>query len=200
MSTPTSPDSQRRVVVPPDVPRPADGPPRPTGKKKRGSENVRDMLLSMGICTAIVIPIWYLAQPPASDSKTIRVVDPTSDITAFSAAAPGVPVPRVVPKGWRATSSTLTGATLRIGWVTPDDGYVEYAAQGGAPGAFVADQTGRAQPVSPLTVAGRAFRVYSASRAHTSLVLQQAAGTVVVGGVRETGDDAHLTELAQGLR
>lgn len=175
-------------------------PTRPApAKKRRGRENVRDMLLSMGVCVAIVVPIWYLAQPPASDSRTGRPVDPTADVRAFSATAPGLPVPPAVPPGWKATSSTLEGPSLRIGYLTPGRGYVEYAAQAGPAGPFVDDQTGHGQAGSTLTVAGRPYRVYSAD-GHTSLVLRTARGTVVVGGLRESADDEQLTALAQALR
>jgi Protein of unknown function (DUF4245) len=172
--------------------------PRVPAKKRRGRENVRDMLLSMAVCTAIIVPVWYLAQPPASDSKRLRVVDYTADVRSFGQAAQGLPLPGTAPAGWKATSSTLDGASLRIGWVTPDHGYVEYAAQRGAPGAFVADHTGHGRPGSTLTVGGRPYTVVSDGR-HTSLVLQTQQGTVVVGGLRETADDERLTELATTL-
>jgi Protein of unknown function (DUF4245) len=174
-------------------------PARPA-KKKRGQETVRDMVLSLLVCIGLVVPVWYLAQPPASDSKAIRVIDPTADVRAFAQAAPGVPVPREVPAGWQPTSSTLQGASLRIGYVTPGDSYVEYAAQGGALGTFVGDQTGQGTAGSPLQVGARTFRVFSDRDEHTSLVLQSTAGTVVVGGLRETADDALLTTLAGTLR
>ncbi|MCW2607842.1 MAG: secreted protein [Frankiales bacterium] len=172
----------------------------PTGKKKRGRENVRDMLLSMAVCVAIVVPIWFLGQPDPSDSKAIRRVDPTADIAAFRQAAPGVPVP-TTPPGWTATSSTLDGPSLRIGYVTDSDGYVEYAASTGDAATFVRDQTGRARSGSSLTVGTRRFVVHSGGGDHTSLVLQEQGGaTVVLGGLRETAGDEELSELAATLR
>ena len=167
--------------------------------KKRGRENVRDMLLSMAVCVAVIVPVWYLGQPAPSDSKAIREVDPSTDLRSFAALAPGVPLPST-PEGWIPTSSTLEGANLRIGYVTDGEGYVEYAAQGGDPGTFVRDQTGRGRAGSPLTVGSRSFTVYSDGEAHTSLVLEQDGGTVVVGGLRETAGDEELSELAATLR
>ncbi len=167
-------------------------------KRRRGHENVRDMLLSMAACTAIIVPVWFLAQPPASDSKGIRPVDPTTDVRAFGRAAPAVPAPQRVPAGWTATSSTLDATSLRIGYVVPGDGYVEYAARAGTPGTFVEDQTGRGTPGGTLIAGGRRFSVYSAG-GHTSLVSTTPQGTVVLGGLRETADDALLTTLAGQL-
>lgn len=157
------------------------------------------MVLSMLACIAIVVPIWYLAQPPASDSRAIRPVDPAGDVQAFSRVAPGIPVPSAVPSGWTATSSTLEGTSLRIGYVVPGDGYVEYTARAGSDPAFVTDQTGRGTPGSTLRVGGRSFRVYSGAGGATSLVLRDGTGTVVLGGLRETADDALITLLAGTL-
>lgn len=170
-------------------------------KKKRGRESVRDMLLSMAVCVAVVVPIWFLGQPDPRDSKAIRAVDPTSDVRSFQQVAPGVPVPST-PAGWTPTSSTLEGASLRIGYVTDGQGYVEYAARAGDVPAFVRDQTGKGRSVNPLTVGSRRFVVWSDSKGHTSLVLQPAgeSGAVVVGGLRETAGDEELSELAATLR
>lgn len=168
-------------------------------KRKRGRENTRDMLLSLAVCLAVIIPIWYLGQPAPSDSKAIRPVDPTSDLRSFAQVAPGVPLP-TTPEGWTPTSSTLEGANLRIGYVTDGEGYVEYAAQGGDQGTFLRDQTGRGDAGSSLQVGERTFTIYSDGEEHTSLVLQQDSGTVVVGGLRETAGDEELSELAATLR
>lgn len=176
---------------------PASGAP-PT--RARGRENVRDMVLSLAVCVAVIVPVWFLGQPAPSDSKALRVVETADDIAAFRTAAPGVAVPGPLPTAWRATSSTLEQGRLRIGWVTPDDGYVEYAAQAGPPGEFVPEQTGRGTPATALTVGGRRFTVYRNGDGHTSLVVERPAGTVVLGGLRETAEDDELAELAQALR
>lgn len=169
--------------------------------RRRGRENVRDMLLSMGICVAVVVPIWYLGQPPASDSRAIRSVDPAADIAAFASSAPGIPVPGLTPAGWTPTSSTLEGTTLRIGYVTDSDGYLEYAASTDGADTFVRDQTGRGRAGSPLTVGARQFVVYSTGGDHTSLVLRPgASAAVVLGGLREAADDEELSVLAATLR
>lgn len=175
-------------------------------KQKRGRENVRDMVLSLAVCVAVIVPVWFLGQPAPSDSKSLRVVDTAPDITAFRQSAPGVPVPVGLPEGWRPTSSTLEDGRLRIGYVTPDDGYVEFAAQGasaaqgGPVETFLRDQTGRGDAGTSLAVGQRQFTVYSDDEGHTSLVQQSPAGTVVVGGLRETAEDDELSELAASLR
>lgn len=170
----------------------------PAPKRKRGRENVRDMVLSLAVCVAVIVPVWYLGQPPTSDA--LKVVDPAADVVAFQQAAPGVPVPVGLPEGWRATSSTLADGRLRIGYVTPDEAYAEYAAQAGPVDTFVTDQTGRGTAGTTLTVGQRQFTIHSDADGHTSLVQEQPAGTVVLGGLRETAEDDELTELAASLR
>lgn len=173
-------------------------PPAPA--RKRGSETARDMVLSLAACMALVIPVWFLAQPPPSASKSLRVVETATDIQALQAAVPGVPAPAGLSAGWRPTSSTLDGPALRIGYVTPGEEYAEYAARSGDPESFLLEQTGRGRRTGQLTVGGSAFEVWSNSDGHTSLVLRRAGSTVVLGGLRETADDSELQELAASLR
>ena len=165
-------------------------------KRKRGRENVRDMLLSLAACMAVVIPVWYFGQPSEDQTRGIRVVDTAPDVAAFSQAAPGLPVPGPLPEGWRPTSSTLEGDRYRIGFITPDDGYVEYLAQAGETEEFVSEVTGKGSPGSPLRVGDRAFRIWTDDDGHTSLVLTSPAGSVVLGGLREAAEDEEITELA----
>ena len=76
----------------------------------------------------LVVLMWFLAQPPDDDEQALRTVDPSADVAAFQADVPSVPAPAGLPEQWRSTSSTLTADGLRIGWVTPDGEYAEYAA------------------------------------------------------------------------
>ncbi len=176
---------------------PVPAPPR--GRKKRGTETTRDMVLSLAVCLLVVAPIWLLGEFRHSDEREIRMVPTAADLTALGQAVPGVPVPQGLPAGWRATSSTLEGERLRIGYVTPGEQYAEYAALGGDPGGFLEQQTGKGRQTGRLQVDGRAFQVWSGTDGATSLVLQQPGWTVVVGGLRETADDDELQELAASL-
>ncbi len=166
-------------------------------KKKRGRESALDMVRSLGLILLIIIPVWFLAQPPASDVKPIRVVDPTADIRSFAQAAPGVPVPGMLPAGWRATSSTLEPGSLRIGWVTPTEQYAEYAA---GTGPDTVALTGRGNEVGTFVVAGVTWRQFADGDGHTSLLRTAGGGTVVVGGVRETATLDELRVLAAAVR
>ena len=172
--------------------------PAPAKKKSRGRESVGDMVRSLGLVMLIVIPIWFLAQPPDTDEQAIRVVDPTADIAMLLSAAPGVPVPSALPPGWQPTSSTLDPQDLRIGLVTPSGEYAEYAAS--ARPEFLTEITGGGEEVGTLPVAGQTWRQFDDGDEHTTLVRVAGGRTVAVGGVRETTTLAELEALAAVTR
>lgn len=169
-------------------------------KRKRGRETAADMIRSLGLVLVLVGVVWYLAQPPRSDEKQLRVVDPTSDLTALQVSAPGIPVPGGLPAGWRPTSSTPTPGSLRIGYVTPQDQYAEYAASTTASPDFVADLSGRGTPVGTFQVGNVPWQQLRDAAGHDTLVRVVADRTVVVGGVRETSTLDELRTLAAAVR
>ena len=172
----------------------------PAKKKSRGRETAGDMIRSIGLIMIVVVPIWFLARPPSGDAEKIRVVDPTSDITAFAQAVPGAPVPGPLPPDWRATSSTLDPGALRVGWVTPSGQYAEYAASTGSAAAFLPGITGSDRAVGSFRIGTVTWQQYTDGDGHTSLVREQAGATVVVGGVRETTTLEELSSLAGDVR
>lgn len=157
------------------------------------------MVRSLGLVLLIVGALWFFAQPSPGDSKSIRVIDPTADITALQRADPGVPVPGALPAGWQPTSSTLDPQGLRIGYVTPSGQYAEYAAGTADRAAFLAEITGRGQQVGDLTVGATTWQQWSDGDEHTTLVRDADGRTVVVGGVRETTTLAELRALASSV-
>ena len=156
------------------------------------------MVRSLGLVMLIVVPIWFFAQPPESDSQALRVVDPGPDVAQLLESAPGVPVPRALPEGWRSTSSTLDPQGLRIGYVTPSGEYAEYAASSRP--EFVNEITGGGTQVAERPLGGQTWRQYVDGDDHTTLVREAAGRAVAVGGVRETTTLAELEQLATATR
>lgn len=171
-------------------------------KRKRGRETALDMVRSLAVVLALVIPLWFLAQPPDSDEAEIRVVDPTADVTAFVSDVPTAPVPGALPSGWRPTSSTYDGAAdlLRIGYVTPQGQYAEYAASTRAREDVVREYAGEdAQPLEEVTVDGAAWQQLRQPDGSLSLVRSFGATTVVLGTVRDTAGLGELEVLLRAL-
>lgn len=158
------------------------------------------MLRSLGVVLVLVLMMWFLAQPPDSDERQLRTVDPSADIAAFRADTPSAPAPTGLPGTWRSTSSTLTPDSLRIGWVTPGGEYAEYAASSRPAREFLPDVTGaQAELVEPLQVDGQPWQQYREADGSVSLVRSYGATLVVVGTKRTTADVAELQVLAGAL-
>lgn len=169
-------------------------------KEKRSRQSAADMVRSLGLVMLLVLVVFFFARPPSSDAKKIRVVDPTSDVQAFAAKAPGGALPRTMPSTWRSTVSSFDPDTneLRIGWVTPAGHYAEYAAVTHAPPVFVTDITGQAPRTGTVDIDGVTWQEYRKDKA-ISLVREYGATTVVLGTLRDTASLDELRVLAGRL-
>jgi hypothetical protein len=160
------------------------------------------MIRSLGLVLLVVVPIWFLAQPPASDEAELRVVDPTADIRAFADEVPQAPVPGVLSERWRATSSTyLAGQqSLRVGYVTPDEQYAEYAASTAPAQEFLETVVGEdAERLAPVRIDGTSWDRYRDEDGSLSLARSYGGVTVVVGTHRATAQPAELEVLLRSL-
>jgi hypothetical protein len=176
--------------------------PQQVVKKQRGRETAADMVRSLGLVVLVILPVWFFAKAPASDEATIRVVDPTSTVSAFSADVPDAPVPGELPESWRATSATYSGVerTLRVGWVTPSEQYAEYAATTGDREDFLEAVVGQqADPAAAVTVGGTEWDVFVEPDGSTSYVQAYGQATVVVGTKRATAGQEELAVLLGSL-
>jgi hypothetical protein len=172
--------------------------PAVPAKKKRGRETVLDMVRTLAVVFALVLPMYLFHQGGPGSRQRLRPVDPT-EAFALAAADLGAPVPSAAPRGWTCTvvDTRTAPGVVRVGYVVGDH-YVEYAAAKGD--AFLADATGRAAAVGTVTVQGVAWEQLRNGAGAESLVLRKGAVTVVVGGVRETATPAELEALAAALR
>jgi hypothetical protein len=169
-------------------------------KRRRGFESAADMVRSLGIVLIVVVGVWFFARPPHSDEKALRVVDPSNDVQAFSAATAGGVVPRPMPAGWRVTVSRYDAAAglLRVGWVTPAGHYAEYAATAHPTDRFLADITGEAPKADAVDIGGISWTQYRKDEA-ISLVRLYGGTTVVLGTLRDTATLDELRVLAGRL-
>ena len=182
----------------------AAGRTRPSAppQRKHGRETAADMLRSLALIMLLVVPMWFLAQPPDSDEQRVRVVDPAGDVAAFRAEVPQAPVPPALPEEWQPTSSTLQvdPDALRIGYVTPDGEYAEYAASTDERPELLAELTGeKAAQLDPVQVDGASWQQYRDGDGSLSLVRSYGPAVVVVGSLRSTAQLAELQALAASL-
>jgi hypothetical protein len=175
-------------------------PPAPT--RKRGRESVFDMVRSLGLCLLVVVPIWYLAQPPPEAEQRVRVVEQAADVDAWRATSDPAPAPGRLPESWRPTvsQSPPRPAGLRLGWNTGVERYVEFAATTGSRDAFVAEFTGSERPDGSVDIGGTPWERYVDDDGSVSLVRTESSVTVVVGTRRSTATDDELQQLARSVR
>ena len=173
--------------APPAVPAPA--------KKRRGRETALDMVRTLAIVFALVVPMWFFGQASPQDTKAIRPIDPTETYRDFHAATGG-PVPST-PAGWTPNVQAFDGDIARVGYVKGKH-YMEWQASTGT--EWVYDATGKGKQVGTTTVAGAQWQTWSDGAGNTSLVRTFGKVTELVGGVRQTGDVADLEALAATIR
>jgi Protein of unknown function (DUF4245) len=181
----------------------------PASTRKRGSETVRDMVLSLGLLLLVTLVLFALVAWPRHHPDPVKTVDYSAQLQVFSREAPyPVLAPEGLPPYWRATSFTVgvpasDQASLHIGFVV-DQSPRTYAAveQSNEPTAAFVRRL-KLPPVTGSTViAARTWQVRTDGAGHTSLSRPSAGGAFVVvtdGGGAGGATRPQLTELAGSL-
>jgi hypothetical protein len=166
-------------------------------QKKRGRETALDMVRTLLVVFAVVVPLWFFGQASPGDSKTIRPVDPSEAYAAFAQDTNG-PTLTSTPAGWTCNVREYgEGGVLRVGYVHGDD-YLEVSGAKGT--AFLEAATGKGKQVGTVQVAGTAWQSWENQAGAQSLVLTRDGVTVLVGGTRETSTQDELVAFAALLR
>ena len=165
--------------------------PKPS---RRGRETALDMVRTLGVVFALVVPLWFFGQASPSDSKAIRPVDPAPALKDFVQDT-GAPVPST-PAGWVANVTAYDNGAVRIGYVRKDS-YAEFAGSK-APG-FLEEYAGKGSVDGTVDVDGVRWQHFVSDK-HQSLVRTVGGVTLLVGGVRETATLDELKELAATVR
>jgi hypothetical protein len=164
-------------------------------KSRRGRETALDMIRTLAVVFALVIPLWYFGQASPEDSKAIRPVDPTSLLSSYRSAT-GLPVP-AAPAGWTVNVARAEEGTVRVGFVR-DESYAEFTAGTGE--AFLETYAGKGATDETLDVGGVRWDVWTAEGGQESLVRKVGVQYQLVGGVRETASREELLSLAATVR
>ena len=164
--------------------------------QRRGRETALDMIRTLAIVIAVVVPLWFFGQASNSDKATIRPVDPSSALKGFQLDT-GAPVP-TTPSGWVVTVARGDVGQVRIGYVVSKERYTEFS--GGSGPTFLEDTTGKGKDRAALTINGTVWHLYVSADGHESLVRTIGKVTEVVGGIREDVTQAELRALAATVR
>jgi hypothetical protein len=176
-------------------------PTAPRRASKRGRETAADMVRSLGLILLVVVPMWFLAQPGPDAAQPVRLVDQASDRTAWTSTADPAPLPEP-PSDWRATVTQYSGSpvALRLGWLTTDDQYVEFAATTAGGTEYVDDLTGDAEEQGSARLGGATWRRFAEPDGSVSYVRETGGVTVVVGTRRTTATEDDVAALAATVR
>jgi hypothetical protein len=129
-------------------------------------------------------------------------VDPGSTIQeAQSATLFPVAVPGHLGDGWHVASATFqrqsNGATLRIGYIDPDDNGLQLIESSVPPTALLpAELSATAKPLETYRADARLWRLYDARPGEQALVLSESDRTIIVVGKT---DAKNLETLASSL-
>jgi hypothetical protein len=182
---------------------------RPEGTKKRGSETVRDMILSLGLLLLVTIVLFALVAWPRHHPDPVHTIDYSTQLQVFSREAPyPVLAPAGLPAYWKATSFTVgtpvsNQASLHIGFVV-DQSPRTYAAteQSNEPRVTFLKRLNVPPVTGSTVIGGQTWQVRQDSSGHTSLSRVAGGGSFIVvtdGGGAGGATRAQLTELAGSL-
>ncbi|MGP4003065.1 DUF4245 domain-containing protein [Streptomyces sp. 8N706] len=170
----------------------------------RGTQTVRDMVLSMAVI-GIVVAAIYVFVPHDESQDPVKPVSYRVELDTARRAAPyPVAAPEGLPKTWRPTSVTYSGgagddgaAVWHLGFMDPTNEYVAVEQSDGRPAKFIdavsyrAAKTGRTQQVGEAT-----WQRYAGPK-YDALVREERGVTTVITG---TASYERLAEMAAALK
>lgn len=178
----------------------APTPPATPRLTKREGRSTRDMALSL---TVLLVPIALLLvfyRVVLSGDQPLTV-DPASSIQLASREFT-VLAPAGLDQEWRVTAANYKnekdGATLRIGYVGPDDAPIQLVESTVPADTLVPAEVGRAgKRTGAYRTDARTWLVYSGRPDETALIFTDATRTVLIIGKT---DQPTLEKLAVALR
>jgi hypothetical protein len=162
----------------------------------------RDMIISVGLLLVVVFTLFGLYRCLGGDEVAEVDAGPAYEEARDEGAFP-VLVPSGLPAGWKSVSANYQphsgGATLRVGWRSPDDGTLQLIESDIVPATLLPRELGADAAPTGTTVdeGGRQWQVYSARGGETAYVFQQAEHTVIVTG--KAGEE-EMREFVRSLK
>ncbi|MEU4097268.1 DUF4245 domain-containing protein [Streptomyces sp. NPDC026673] len=168
--------------------------------KKRGTETLRDMVLSLAAIGVVAAVIWLFI-PHDENHDPVKAVGYRVELDQARRDAPyQVAAPEGLGKEWRATSVTYQAADPKavrwhLGFVDPANEYAAVEQSNEAAEKFVAKMSHEAERVGTRTVGGETWQRYEGPK-YDALVREEGGVTTMVTG---TAPMARLAELAAAL-
>lgn len=174
-------------------------------RRHRASQNVRNLLIALGICLAIVLFLVVVVvrpDPPAREAVDFGAVASN----AQSSSSEPLAVPQL-GEGWSANRAEfVTGAdgvaAWNVGFLTPKKQYIALTQGIDANPSWVASQLEAAPIAGSATIAGAEWRIYDnrdsddPGNVAYGLVTVIGGSTIVLSG---TADDSEFEELATAI-
>jgi hypothetical protein len=153
----------------------------------RPSKTGRDMLISLVVLLvplALIVGLFRLR-----GGEDVVIIDPSQAISqAESADLFPVAVPQGLSDDWRSVSAAFNRSgetgTLRVGYLTPDDGQVQLLQTNEDPAVALPREFGdeKVEPTGQVTVDGDTWRTYRARGDELALVFTDAERTLLIQG------------------
>ena len=148
-------------------------------------QTVGDMIRSMVVVLAVVVAILLVTWRPKPDP--VRVVDITPALVAARSAAPfTIETPALVDlrptsARWEPTPASDSTPVWHLGYVTPQEEYLQVSQAMVSGDDFIAEQTAQGVAGETVMISGVEWRVYS-SPDRISVVRTLDGVTTVVSG------------------
>ena len=161
--------------------------PAATAVAQRLGRRPRDMVISIGVLLVVVFTLFGLYRCLGGDGTATVDAGP-----AYEEARDAKEFPVLEPTGlsddWKSVSADYQphsgGATLRVGWRSPDEGALQLIESDILPATLIARELGpdAAPTGASVEEGGRQWQVYNARNSETAYVFQEAERTVIVTG------------------
>lgn len=174
--------------------------PVPTGKSNaRMKQTVGDMVRSMAVVLAVVAALMLVTWRP--DPDPVRVVD-TVPITNLAVSRAGFPILiptlndlRATSVRWEPTIESGDVPVWHIGYVTPEDQYLQITQSTVSDPEYLEEQTLQGEITGIVSINGSEWQTYVAEN-ETALVNMDDGITTVVRG---TGSQADVMKAVESL-
>ncbi|GIJ53521.1 DUF4245 domain-containing protein [Virgisporangium aurantiacum] len=176
--------------------------PAATAVAQRLGRRPRDMVISIGVLLVVVFTLFGLYRCLGGDGTATVDAGP-----AYEEARDAKEFPVLEPTGlsddWKSVSADYQphsgGATLRVGWRSPDDGALQLIESDILPATLITRELGpdAASTGASVEEGGRQWQVYNARNGETAYVYQDAERTVIVTGKAK---EAEMREFIRSLK